>query len=432
MSSPVSIIITVNSPGEVSGWLKPFVKALKQVSWKTSITVFVPPCTFASGSECKVIRAMPEVDLVVEPLQVLQFILFRKTPFNFHPTSSGVVLFLGGDLTWAAWIAKRLHFPAIAYTEGFANMIGDFSFFAQPYHKMVQRLINQGIPEKKIRLVGNLMLDAVHPNSNKNELQEVLKLGERPLLLLMPGSRPSHFEYMVPFLLDVVMQVKDTVPEVEPVFSISPFIDDSKLETTLTSPYAKLWGLAGSFIPGQEVAPGVSSFTNPGLIRTESGVSIRVFRGRQYDLMAVANMAISLPGTNTMELSFMGVPLIVTIPMIYPERIPLEGIPGLVGNIPVFGKLLKRWLIPKMLAKIKYTAWPNLLAQEDVVPEMRGAITAAQVSCKIVELLKNKEWLCLTSQRLKNLAGENGAAFQLVKVLEDALDLHFKNWRKGV
>lgn len=421
MSQPASIIITVNSPGEVSGWLKPFVRALKQASWESSVTVFIPPCTFASGSECEVVRAMPEVDLVVEPGQVLRFILLGKVPSGFYPAQNGVVLFLGGDLTWAAWIAKRLRYSAVAYTEGFVNRVKDFSIFAQPYPGMVQKLVRQGIPEDKLRLIGNLMLDAVQPALSKKEIREALNLGSRPLLLLMPGSRPAHFEYMVPFLLDVVAQTKKCLPELESVLSISPFIDDNKLKQAITQASAKLWGLAGSFIPGKVVAPGVSSLTEPGLIQTESGLMLRVFRGRQYDMMAAADLAISLPGTNTMELSFMGVPMLITIPLLYPERIPLEGIPGLIGRIPILGKAIKQWLIPKMSAKVKYTAWPNLLAQDEVVPEMRGQITAGQVGTAAADLLGNPERLAAIANQLQLLAGQKGAADRLVKLVEEVL-----------
>src|SRR5690606_3971776 len=96
-------------------------------------------------------------------------------------------------------------------------------------------------------------------------------------------------------------------------------------------------------------------------------------------------------------LSFLGTPMVVTLPLLYPERIPLEGLPGVLGGLPGVGKVLKRRVSPKRLAKTAFTAWPNRLAREYLVPEIRRAV-----------------WP-------KGGAGETGAAGRLVELIREVL-----------
>jgi len=116
------LVITVNSPGEVSGWLAPVLDRIRLIredaatgaGWDCRVTVFVPPCPFASGAECRVIQAIPGVDLVAGPAETSAYLLFGKKPQGFSPLPRGVVLFLGGDLAYAAILARRLQYPALA------------------------------------------------------------------------------------------------------------------------------------------------------------------------------------------------------------------------------------------------------------------------------------------------------------------------------
>ena len=78
--------------------------------------------------------------------------------------------------------------------------------------------------------------------------------------------------------------------------------------------------------------------------------------------MQWADLALTIPGTNTVELSFMGVPMVVTIPLNYPEEIPLEGPAQLLSRVPVLGRQLKngcsRNFWPKSSFQPGRTGWP--------------------------------------------------------------------------
>ncbi len=418
-----NIVITVNSPGEVSGWLKPAVKAIKALPLETVINVFIPPCTFASGKEADVVRQMPWVDKVFGPTEFLKFTLLRGSLPGFEKLPEGLVLFLGGDLTHAWLLSKKLHYPAIAYTEGLTNWVDSFERFMMPYPQMAEKALQKGVAAAKIQIVGNLMLDAAQPQMESDQVRRTLRIGDRPLLLFMPGSRPGHFEYLVPFYIRVFEIVKEKIPEIAAVFSISPFIADDVIRQGMSGPMAQLLEQPFNYNPGDTgiVNGSIGSIENPGLITTKSGQQIPAVRGHQYELMAAANLAISLPGTNTFELAALGVPAIVIFPLNYPERIPLEGIPGLIGGIPILGKALKRKLLPKIWAKNKFTAWPNRLAQEFIIPELGGIVTAEAVGSQVVRLLTDKEEYQRISNRLQEVVGEKAAASRLAGIVWEVL-----------
>lgn len=418
---PIDIIITTNSPGEVAGWVRPAVDAIKALPWETEISVFVPPCMFASGAECGVIGSLPGVARVIGPKEVIKYATLGVRPKGFVPAPVGLVLFLGGDLAYAAILAKRLRYPAIAYTEGLANWPASFARFAVPYTKMGRRLQSKGVSDAKLRVIGNLMLDAVKPELPPEEVRGALGIGQRPLLLLMPGSRPQHLEYMAPFLLQASQLAAGEITDIAPIISLSPFVSEDQLAQALAGASASRLGFAGEYIPGRMTEDGRTAWESPGIIRTPGGLTVPILRGRQYDLMGAADLALSLPGTNTAELAYLNVPMIVVLQLEYPERIPLEGLPGLIGGIPVLGGAIKRWLLPKVLAKVEYTAWPNRLAGAAIVPEVRGKISPEDVGRQAIRLLSDPRRRADMSQRLAGLAGETGASVRLAHLVAEVL-----------
>ena len=64
-----------------------------------------------------------------------------------------------------------------------------------------------------------------------------------------------------------------------------------------------------------------------GEIRTATGVHLPCFHHQQYNLMNWADLALTILGTNTVELAALGVPMVVTVPLTHPEEIPLRGWP---------------------------------------------------------------------------------------------------------
>jgi lipid-A-disaccharide synthase len=235
---------------------------------------------------------------------------------------------------------------------------------------------------------------------------------------------------MAPFLLKVAQRIAEAMPEVRVALSISPFVSDTQLQKILSVVEARTFGVAAQFTPGTASQDGKTDWEKPGEICTENGLRVIALRGRQYDLMNTADLALTIPGTNSVELSFIGTPAIVTIPLTHPERIPLEGLPGLIGTIPVLGKAFMRYIVPRIAAGVKYTAWPNRLADEYVFPELRGKVTADDVREAALGLLKDPERRVAMSVRLQQIVGAKGASVRLVELLAEVLTRSYgESWR---
>lgn len=413
------LVLTANSPGEVTGWVTPAAPALREAIPGARITVFIPPCTFASGCERQVVAGLPGVDAAYGPADFLRFALLGIRPPGFAPGRRGAVVFLGGELTNAVLLKKRLGYPAVAYTEGFVNWTDAFACFAVPYGSIREKLLAKGVPEEKVAVVGNLMLDAVRPLRQAEQVRAELGAGGRNLVLLLPGSRPGEVEFMTPFLVRVADLLSARRPETAFVLGLSPFAQTAQIETALQGPLAGEFGAAARFVPDAGSDP-----HRAGLIEGER-TRIPVWSGGRFDLMAASDLALTIPGTNTAELGYLGVPMVVALPLNHPERIPLEGLAGLIGNLPRLGKALKRRILPRLAARIPYAAWPNRLAEAYLVPELRGEVTPEWVAQEADALLSDPPRRAGMSEALRRIMGEPGAARRLASVVEREIARRF-------
>lgn len=421
MKESVDVVITVNSPGEVSGWLKPVVDALQDFPWPYRLTVFIPPCPFASGAESRVVAELPQVKQVIGAEETVRFIITGKLPAGFNPAGKGIVLFLGGDLAYVALLTKRLRYPAVAYTEGLTGWTRSFTRFAMPYSWMADKVKDPAV-KKKTAVIGNLMLDAVNPEYSKEQMKKLMGNEEAPGLLLLPGSRPVHFQYMLAFYMKTAEKIKAQMPSLGMAVSISPFVTEEQLVAALSDWGAREWGVSATYSPaGKGSLDSVGPLKVLGEIKTATGLRLPCFHHQQYSLMNWADLALTIPGTNTVELAALGVPMVVTVPLTHPEEIPLEGLAGLIGRVPFLGKLLKRKLVPKFLTKIKFSAWPNRLAKAQIIPELIGMISPEEVSKTAVGILKDESVRQQIADRLKQIVGEPGAAQRLVGILQEVL-----------
>src|SRR5690606_40426512 len=101
-----------------------------------------------------------------------------------------------------------------------------------------------------------------------------------------------------------------------------------------------------------------------------------------YDVMGAADMALTVPGSNTAEMAAAGLPMVVVLPMNLVEKIPLPGAAQYAERLPLVGKRLKRNLVYKRAAAMPFVAWPNRKANEAVVPEVRSEERRVGKECR--------------------------------------------------
>lgn len=377
------IVLTSNSPGEVAGWVRPVVTKLAEQWPEAKVHLFLLPCSFASGSECAVASDLPGIEAVYSSQDYWRLALLGRLPEGYQPAENGLVLFLGGDQTHAVLLGRRLGYPVHIYTEGRALWPKRVQQYYVPYRSALEKV--EAVAPGKGMVVGNLMLDAVTPTVSREKFRAELGISPSDLLVaLFPGSRLNEFQYIVPFFLETVRLLQEKKPQIRFVVSLSPFVPP-------------------------EIATNLLSIELPGIV---------VLRNAQYNIMQAADLGLTIPGTNTAEMAFLGLPMLVAVPLDRPDLIPLEGLPGLVGKMPVVGKWIKTKAISKLNQRLRFTALPNIIGDREIAPELRGLIKPQDVAERAAHLLSDPEERARLSQELRQIMGKAGAAQRLVLALQ--------------
>lgn len=432
------VVVTVNSPGEVATWLEPVARELIPRLGGARLTVMIPPCTFASGAETGVVRNLlgdSDQVRVYDPRQVAAYLLARRRPPGYRPAAQGVVLFLGGDMFYAAWLARRLGYRALAYTEGRVRWTGVFERFLLPDAAALARARARLGPAtdrlvERLQVVGDLMTDAAQSRMAPEEVRGRLGLGQgEPMLLLLPGSRPAELRFLIPLYLEALGRLaRIPGPEGErtalrAVFALSPFTDGEEaariarehlqtgggpLRAERPATARQAWEAVG--IPGSrrlvlegEAAPGA-----------ERQARVELIQGASRELMAAADLALTIPGSNTAEMAAFSLPMVVLLPLQRPEEIPLEGLPGLVGGLPGIGPAIKRRAVLRVAQATPFLALPNRRAGRMVVPELRGEVGPEEIARELAAWMDDPERRARARRELEALRGEPGAARRVV------------------
>ncbi|MFA5104283.1 MAG: hypothetical protein WC527_03835 [Candidatus Margulisiibacteriota bacterium] len=391
------IVITSNSPGELYSLVRPAVRSLHRNIPNARIILVITPCQYASGREIEVARSFPEIYEIVFPQEFKNWVFRNKPPKGISFSKKGVVLFMGGDLMNGVILSRKLGYPAYAYAMDHIAWVKKYTKFFVPDKNIEQKALKKKVPAKKIKVVGDLMIDAVL-------CETVPKEPGKTVITLMPGSRPAHLQFLAPFFLKTADLIKEKNKEIKFVFGLSPYANALKLEEYISRGKMKKTelkeGAAGRLIVREDKK----------YILSEKGTEILIIEKDPYAAMAVADLIITIPGTNTAEAAAMGKPMLVTVPFNKPEAYIFDGLIGMIGNAPVIGRYIKRATISILNKAMKYIALPNRKAGEMIVPELRGNLKAEEIAAKAIELLSDPEKLVLTGKRLKKAMGAPGAA----------------------
>jgi lipid-A-disaccharide synthase len=189
--------------------------------------------------------------------------------------------------------------------------------------------------------------------------------GDRPLLLLLPGSRRNEVRAMLPLHLAAAAALRSRVPGLGIVLALAP-----------------------------TVAPG-------DVAAALGGLDVTVVEGRAYEAMAAADVALAKPGTATLELALLGTPFVVA------------------GRAhPLSAAVMRR------LVRLPSWTLPNLLAGAPIVPEfLQEQARPERVAAALAELLDGparelqRRRLAAVARRL----GPGGAAERAAAIAEEMI-----------
>ncbi len=415
------ILILSNGPGEISTWVRPVVRALRERlpdPAQTRISIVLSPCVNASGREADMARSLPEVDRVQGPEHFFPFLLAGKTKakWDWHP--QGVVLFLGGDQIYPVIVGKRLGYRTVIYAEWEAR-----------WHRWVDRFgcmteaIVDAAPAKhrhKLQVIGDLMADVQTDPTAQAKVQDLLGLKpDHDLIGLMPGSKKNKLSVGLPFCLGAAEAIHRLRPQTQFVIPVAPMLSLNALAQfadAAHNPDIQLF-------QGAATAVLMQHGDDLPRLRTPSGVDVLLWPTHPaYDVMGQLRLCITTVGANTAELGALGVPMIVLLPTQKLEVMKAwDGIPGLLANLPLVGDGLTRVINSLVLKQIykegRLFAWPNIWAKREVVPELIGRLTPQQVAEKAVHYLEHPETLAAVERDLRSVRGQAGASTKLADLV---------------
>jgi lipid-A-disaccharide synthase len=223
-----------------------------------------------------------------------------------------------------------------------------------------------------VRFVGHPLIDLVQVNESRDQLAQRLGLDrDRPIVALLPGSRPNELERLVPVLAAAVPRIASSVVGTQFLVARAPNLPDSY------------------FGPFQG-----------------SGASVRVLEGSTDDVLAASDAVVTASGTATVQTALHGRPMVVVYRL-----------------SPVTYKL------GKPLVRVSMFSMVNLVAGQRVIKELiQDECTPEAVAAETVDLLTNgeragemKEQLALVRQKLGGAGASGRAADAILEIAEASM-----------
>jgi lipid-A-disaccharide synthase len=407
------ILILSNGPGELTTWVRPAVKALRQQLGEDRnqirISLVLSPCSNASGREVAIAQRYSEIDRIQPAEHFFPFLLWGKTAQKWDWRDRGVVVFLGGDQFFPVVIGKRLGYRTVIYGE-----------WETRWHRWINRfgvmkpeLIDQAPRQyaHKFTAVGDLMADTATVRD-----QPLKYAPEVELIGLLPGSKAAKLAQGVPLSLAIAHHLHAARPQTQFVIPVAPTLELQTLARFADpqhNPVIQQFGNLSAELITHQGQP---------FLKTSNGLQVKLCADSPaYDLLVQCRLCLTTVGANTAELGSLAVPMIVLLPTQQLDAMRAwDGFPGLLANLPGVGSAFARFINWLFLQKSRLLAWPNIWAGEEIVPELVGQLQPQQVADLALDLLAHPEKLEQMRDRLRQSRGESGAAGKLaILVIEE-------------
>ena len=407
---PVDILILSNGPGEITTWVRPVVKSLRQLlgdnSAEVRISVMLSPCPHATGKEAAIAASYPEVDRVQGSEHFMNFLIWGKTAEFWDWRKQGVVLFLGGDQVFPLLIGKRLQYRTVIYAEWEARWYRWIDAFG---------VMNEAVREKvtasyreKMTVTGDLMADVQQINLATSQTE--------PIIGILPGSKAGKLAQGVPLCLAIAEKIYQQKPQTRFILPVAPTLDLETLasfaDPKINVLVKKMGGVSGKLITDKEP-----------IIQTSGGLRIElVTEFPAKEIMSQFSVALTTVGANTAELGALAVPMLVLLPTQQLDAMrSWDGFPGVLARLPFVGAVFARIINGWMIKQKRLYAWPNIWAKSEIVPELVGELTPEEIAVRVLDWLDHPEKLAQIRDRLKQVRGKPGAAQVIAHLVQEQL-----------
>lgn len=231
-----------------------------------------------------------------------------------------------------------------------------------PFEEQIYR--DAGVP---VRFVGHPLVDLARAQEPKERFMREVGLDPaRPIVALLPGSRPNEVERLLPIVRDGVAKITARMPHVQFVIARAPSLDD-RLFTDVS------W----------------------------SGVTPVEVLARTDDVLAISDVAVTASGTATVQAALHGRPMVVVYRL-----------------SPLTYRLGRRFLLVDNVAMV------NLIAGRRIVPELiQDDCTAENIAAETLSLLSNPQRAEETRRALDDVRAKLGGPGASGRAAEAVLEV---------
>jgi lipid-A-disaccharide synthase len=212
------------------------------------------------------------------------------------------------------------------------------------------------------------------------------------MVVFMPGSRGFEVTYMLPVFLKVARDIAGEVSALRVFVLRSPYAGEDLLREALATGgrIKEAESLPGELVTLDADARAGGAVRRDGVshaVRLPDGTLVPVLEGGLERWGEGIDVAVTIPGTNTIQLAYRGIPALVVAALNKPELIPLEGPAGLVKLVPFFGKRIAARAVMAYAGRIPFAALPNIYENEELLPELFGVVETGEITRKLAGLL---------------------------------------------
>lgn len=273
---------------------------------------------------------------------------------------------------WANVVAAIFPFEAKFYRNAGANA----EFVGHPLVDFAQTSLSlhaarEHLNLKKSRLeTPPTLLENTAETRHHDDRDRIMSA--EPVIGLMPGSRRSEIQHILPVMLSAAANIAQVYPNAQWVLPLAPGISHERI-----AQYQQAQNLSGLQVP-----------------------PITIVEDATYPAMRASTLLLVTSGTATLEAACIGTPMIV-----------------------VFRTASLNWHIVKSLTPLERSGLPNLIAGRDIVPELlQTELTPSALTEMALDFLQNPQKRETQREALQRVHAQLGTAGAAERTAELVLD----------
>jgi lipid-A-disaccharide synthase len=221
-----------------------------------------------------------------------------------------------------------------------------------------------GVP---VEFVGHPLIDRAVPTSGREAWLPAVGLStDRPVVALLPGSRPNEVRRILPALIAAVPGIVKQVSGVQFVVARAPNLDNDL--------FARFEDVRRASVP------------------------LAIVEGAADDVLAAADVVVTASGTATVQTALHGRPMVIVYglsPLTYAigrrfVRVPSYGMPNLIAGRPIVPELIQQNLTPENVVRETVSLLTDAARADRVrtdLAEVRRALGEPGASMRVARMV---------------------------------------------